>query len=117
MQCDFTWSARRRLHRAILAVLTAGAVASILFCFQRDASAQVVLVAPPAPRVEIVPVAPSPASFWVAGYWGYAGEGPGYAWHEGRWEGARPGYGWRHARWRHEGGRWHFAPGHWYRRR
>jgi hypothetical protein len=117
MQYDFTSSARRRLHGAILAMLSAGAIASILFCFQRDASAQVVVVAPPAPRVEVVAVAPTPASFWVPGYWGYVGEGAGYAWHEGRWEGARPGYGWWHARWRHEGRRWHFAPGHWYHRR
>jgi hypothetical protein len=33
----------------------------------------VVLVAPPAPRVEVIGVAPSPGYVWVAGYWSWVG--------------------------------------------
>ncbi len=70
-------------------------------------------VAPPTPRVEVIPVAPSPRHFWIPGYWGWA-RGAHY-WVPGRYEVLRPGWSWYSARWAPVGRRWHFYPGHWYR--
>jgi hypothetical protein len=93
-------------------------VAATLFCGiaagEQTASAQVVVVAPPRARVEVIGRAPSPHHFWIPGYWGW--RGGGHVWVGGRWERVRPGWGWERAHWAHEGRGWRFAPGHWHRR-
>ena len=38
---------------------------------------------PPAPLVEVVPVAPYPTAVWVGGYWGH--DGRHWAWRRGHW--------------------------------
>lgn len=71
----------------------------------------VVTVAPPAPEVEVVGVAPFPGAFWVGGYWGWnAGR---HVWVRGRWEAPRPGYRWEPHMWHRDGRGWREAPGHW----
>lgn len=67
---------------------------------------------PPAPRVEVVPVRPSPRHFWIPGYWGW--NGTAHYWLPGRYELMRPGWGWSEAHWVEVGNRYHFYPGHWY---
>ncbi|HXX65580.1 MAG TPA: hypothetical protein VEK07_00245 [Polyangiaceae bacterium] len=96
------------------AVAAAALIGSFAFAEPR-ASAQVVFEAPPVPRVEVVPRAPSPAFVWAPGYWGYR-PGRGYAWQGGRWQVGRAGYGWAAPRWAAYRGGWHFAPGRWVRR-
>jgi len=93
--------------------LGSGFVAAILFAVcmgaPRTATAQVIDVAPPALRLEVAPLRPSPNHFWIPGYWGW---GPrGHVWYGGRWELERRGSHWAAARWTHEGRRWHFSPG------
>ena len=75
---------------------------------------EVVAVAPPAPQVEVVGVAPFPGYIWLGGYWGWSGGR--HAWVGGRWEAPRPGYGWAPHQWHREGQGWRFAPGRWERR-
>jgi WXXGXW repeat (2 copies) len=69
-----------------------------------------ITVAPPAPRVEVVP-APRPGYVWAPGYWEWR-QGA-HVWVGGRWMGARPGYRWVPDRWEQHGDHWHHAQGHW----
>lgn len=73
-------------------------------------------VAPPAPRFESMPVAPSARHVWVKGYWGW--DGRGHVWVPGRWElPPQASARWIEGRWVQsgvewvwEGGRWEGAP-------
>ena len=49
----------------------------------------VVMVAPPAPRVEVVGVAPTPGYVWIGGYWNWVGGR--HEWVPGRWAAGRHG--------------------------
>lgn len=71
-----------------------------------------ITIAPPAPRVEVVP-APRPGFVWAPGYWEY--RGGAHVWVPGRWMGERRGYHWIPDRWEPRGPRWHHEPGHWER--
>lgn len=91
------------------------AVALLIVSTSPDvAQAQVVriTVAPPAPRVEARPVAPSPRHLWVPGHWGW--RGGRHDWVVGRYV-VPPAAGrtWVEARWANEGGQWVFYDGHW----
>ncbi len=72
-----------------------------------------VYVDPPAPRAEVIGVAPYPGASWINGYWGW--RGGGHAWVPGYWERPRPGYHWRQHGWdRDRDGRgWRERPGRW----
>jgi hypothetical protein len=69
-------------------------------------------IAPPAPRIEEVPVA-RPGYVWAPGYWDYRGRA--HVWVPGRWRGERRGYHWAPDRWDRRGERWHHERGHWER--
>ncbi len=73
----------------------------------------VVMVAPPAPRVEVVGVAPSPGYVWIGGYWNWVGGR--HVWVPGRWDRGRPGYHWEAHAWVREGDGWRMRPGRWVR--
>ena len=73
--------------------------------------AEIVTVAPPAERVEIITPAPSPNHVWIRGHWGW--QGGRHIWVGGFWELRRPGQVWVDGHWvahRHGwvwvGGRW-----------
>ena len=102
------------IRRFVLPAAVVTATALSWGLLEKTASAQVVEVAPPAVRVEVVPVRPSPHHFWIGGHWGWRA-GYGHVWVPGRWEVARHGYSWTPARWTREGGHWRFAEGHWHR--
>jgi hypothetical protein len=70
-----------------------------------------VRIAPPAPRVEVVPERPSPHHFWVHGYWGWNGRA--HVWVPGRYEVERRGYEYRESHWEGAHGHWHFREGGW----
>jgi hypothetical protein len=93
----------------LIAGLTCGMVAS-----ERDASAQVIEIAPPVARVEVIGRPPSPHHFWAPGYWGW--EGGRHVWVGGGWRAERPGWAWSAPRWGRQGRHWRLAPGHWHRR-
>ena len=97
--------------------LPAAGAGAVLVGVAGQAAAQehvVVRVAPPAPRLEIVPRAPSAHHFWVHGYWAYHPQ-HGYVWYGGHYEYEHPGYAWEPAHWSERGGYWHFVGGHWRR--
>jgi hypothetical protein len=109
-------SSRRHafVRRLALGAVAAGALFCGVIAGERPANAQVVALAPPAVRVEVIPRAPEPHVFWVGGYWGWYGGR--HVWMGGHWERERPGWGYERAHWMHEGRGWRFAPGHWHRR-
>jgi hypothetical protein len=72
-------------------------------------------VAPPAPQVEIIGVAPYAGHVWLGGAWYW--EGGRHIWHPGHWEAPRHGHVWVPHRWDHDGHSWRFREGHWNRHR
>src|ERR1700684_3948154 len=73
----------------------------------------VVTVAPPAPQVEVVGVAPTPGYVWFGGYWNWVGGQ--HVWGGGHWGPGRPGYRWVPHAWVRAGGGWRMSEGHWAR--
>ncbi len=68
--------------------------------------------APPAPRVEAVPVAPA-GYVWAPGFWEFFhGQ---YVWRRGHFIEGRPGYRWAPETWDRRGNAHHFEEGHWER--
>lgn len=66
----------------------------------------------PAPRVEVVTLAPSSDMLWVDGYWQWGGGG--YAWTSGRWaRPSRPGYVWLAPRYERRQNRHVYIQGQW----
>ena len=67
---------------------------------------------PPAPRYEVMGVAPGPGYVWTNGYWDWRGSN--YAWVGGRWmRPPRPRAVWVAPEWRHEGRNWRYHRGYW----
>jgi len=69
-------------------------------------------IAPPAPRVEVVPVVRR-GYVWAPGYWDYRGRE--HVWVPGRYIRERHGYHWVPDRWEQRGPHWHRTEGHWER--
>jgi len=71
-------------------------------------------MAPPPPRVEVMPPPPSHDYFWVSGYWFW--EGNQHRWVDGHWEHHREYEHWVPHRWDHdERGQWRLTGGYWHR--
>jgi len=69
-------------------------------------------VAPPAPRVEVIPAA-RVGYVWSPGYWRWYGGR--HVWVNGYYVHERVGWHWRPAHWVESGGRWHYVGGVWVR--
>jgi hypothetical protein len=67
-------------------------------------------IAPPAPRVEVVP-APRVGYVWAPGYWNY--EGRHHVWVKGHYIRGHRGHHWVADSWEQRGNRWHRVEGHW----
>ncbi len=67
-------------------------------------------VAPPDPRVEVVPV-PRAGYVWAPGYWGY--RNGHHVWLKGHWERERQGRYWHPGHWVEREGRWAFVEPGW----
>jgi hypothetical protein len=80
---------------------------------QRHYADGVVMVAPPAPRVEVIGVAPTPGYVWVAGYWDWVGGR--HEWIQGHWVAPKTGHHWIAHQWVRQGDGWRLKPGHWER--
>lgn len=96
--------------RIVVAALALGAIAVPV-----ASEARVYLdveVAPPPPRVEVVP-APRVGYVWAPGYWNWNGRR--HVWVGGSWQRERRGYHWAPHNWVQRDGRWHFDRGHWER--
>jgi YXWGXW repeat-containing protein len=108
-----------RARRIVLCVALAAGATLAVAADARDAAAEehvVVRVAPPTPRVEVIPRAPSSHHVWAPGYWGWHAQENRHVWYGGRWVVGQPGYAWEPAHWSEHGGYWHFVEGHWRRR-
>jgi hypothetical protein len=71
----------------------------------------VVKMAPPAERVELIPVAPSPAHVWIKGHWHW--NGGAWVWNAGRYELRRTGFRWIQPQYVTRHGAYYFVAGHW----
>jgi len=67
-------------------------------------------IAPPAPRVEVVPAA-RVGYVWAPGYWNY--EGRRHVWVKGHYIREHRGHHWVADSWEQRGNRWHRVEGHW----
>ena len=67
-------------------------------------------VAPPAPRVEVVP-APRDGYIYEKGHYGW--DGRQYVWTEGQFIPKREGREWRSYVLEQRGNKWHYRAGHW----
>ena len=99
-----------RLLRGVFAAVLLSAVLSA-----RPASASTrvyVRVGPPAPIVEVRPVAPGPRYVWLDGHQRW--DGRAYAWVPGRWVlPPRAHAVWAPGRWVHEKRGYYWVDGHW----
>jgi WXXGXW repeat (2 copies) len=101
---------RRLPARVAITLLTLGIAASAPFT---ASAAALIVVAPPAPVVEVRPAIPAPGYVWMDGYWNW--EGGRHVWIPGRWVAPHPGYHWVGHHWVHERGGWRLEEGHWVR--
>ena len=69
-------------------------------------------IAPPAPRVEVVPP-PRAGHVWLPGYWRWDASARTHIWVDGRWEVERPGYRWVADRWIPRERVYYYEPGRW----
>jgi hypothetical protein len=69
--------------------------------------------APPAPRYERIPVAPSSRHFWVNGHYNWNGRQ--YQWVGGHYDTVRGGYKYISGHWDRSVSGWHYVPGYWKR--
>ena len=77
----------------------------------RGYEAGVVYSDPPAPEVEVIPVAPGPAYVWIGGCWEWHNS---WVWMPGHYVHApHPGAAWVSPEWHHQGRGWARRPGHW----
>jgi hypothetical protein len=74
------------------------------------AFAQAIVVAPPAPRVEVVP-GPRAGYAWDHGHWRW--DHGRYVWIPGHWQPVRVGYHWVPGHWAQRGPNWLWVEGHW----
>jgi len=105
----------RGITAAVGAVLLAGAMLGgcVVVPAHPYYTGPVVTVAPPAPQVEVLGVAPVPGYIWFGGYWNWVGGQ--HVWVPGYWGPGRPGFHWVPHAWMPYRGGWRLAPGHWAR--
>jgi hypothetical protein len=94
-------------------VITMALPACVVVPDQGHYAGGVVMVAPPAPRVEVAGVAPYTGYVWVSGYWDWVGGR--HVWVAGRWVPPKHGYHWVDHAWVRAGDGWRMRPGHWER--
>ena len=72
-----------------------------------------VKIAPPAERVEVIPVAPSAEYLWIKGHWRW--NGATWIWINGHYVKRRVGWHWVPPHYEARAGIWIFIGGHWAR--
>ena len=103
---------RRPLSFIAMLALTLGALAGLHTTSAQAAVGIDIDIAPPAPRVEVVP-GPRAGFVWAPGYWHW--DGHRHAWHPGYWVRERRGYHWVSDGWESRNGHYHYNRGHWER--
>jgi hypothetical protein len=98
------------LHKALLIALSLSGGMMICASLAVAAADITIDVAPPAPRIEVVP-APRAGYVWAPGHWEWNGRF--HSWVAGSWIVAHGNYHWAPARWEQVGQRWHYVQGEW----
>jgi hypothetical protein len=107
-------SQRRGLRTGLACALMLPVLAAcVVVPDQRHYADGVVMVAPPAPRVEVIGTAPSPGYVWMPGYWNWVGDR--HVWVAGRWSPPKSGHHWVADQWVRQGDGWRMKSGHWER--
>ena len=97
------------IRKIMLAAILAGSLGTIA----TTASAVVyVRIAPPEPRVEVVPE-PRRGYTWSTGHWQY--QNRRHVWVGGNWVRERRGYRYEQPSWQESNGRWSMTRGNWRR--
>ena len=97
------------IRKTILAAMFAASIGTAA----TSATAVVyVRIAPPEPRVEVVPE-PRRNRTWSAGHWHW--QGKKHVWKQGTWVRDRPGYRYSQPAWAERDGRWYMTRGSWAR--
>jgi len=96
---------------AAVAVFTAASAGFSAPVFSAPVNVDI-LIAPPAPRHEVVPVDRA-GHTWAPGYWDYRHNR--YHWVAGHWVRERPGYYYNAPQWVQRGDRWTLTQGRWER--
>lgn len=97
------------IRKIVLAAIVAASFGSIA----APASAAIyVQVAPPAPRVEVIP-SPRRGHVWAAGHWEWKKNK--HQWVKGTWIRERRGYIYNQPAWTERDGRWQMERGNWRR--
>jgi len=97
------------IRKLMLAAILAGSLGTIA---TTAAAVIYVRVAPPEPRVEVVPQ-PRRNHVWAAGHWEWKNRQ--HVWVAGHWVKARQGYRYNQPAWAERDGRWYMTRGAWQR--
>ena len=97
------------IRKLMLAAILAGSLGTIA---TTAAAVIYVRVAPPEPRVEVVPQ-PRRNYTWSAGHWEW--QNRQHVWVSGKWLKDRRGYRYNQAAWAERDGRWYMTRGAWQR--
>jgi hypothetical protein len=97
------------IRKIVVAAMLAGSFGIVA----TPATAEIIVrVAPPAPRVEIIP-SPRRGHVWVGGHWDWRNRQ--HQWVPGTWIRERRGYQYNQPTWQERNGRWHMERGGWRR--
>jgi WXXGXW repeat (2 copies) len=100
------------IKQLALSALLAASAATMLPVAADAAVDLSIRIAPPAPRVEVVP-APRHGYVWAPGYWRWRGHQ--HVWVQGHYVRERRGYHWVPEHWEQAGPDWRFRRGYWER--
>ncbi len=105
---------QRRRASGLTAMLLVAALAAVTVsgCVVEPEGVAYVHMAPPAPEVEVIGVAPGAGYVWIAGHHAWRGEA--YGWVPGRWElPPREHARWSTGSWHHNRNGWYWVEGRW----
>ncbi|WGS54860.1 YXWGXW repeat-containing protein [Paraburkholderia sp. D15] len=95
---------------AVAMIVALGGTAALTATPARAQAVIVAPMAPPPPRVEVVP-APRAGYVWDQGRWRW--NHGRYVWVPGHWQPVRVGYRWVPGHWVQRGPNWRWVEGHW----
>lgn len=102
------------MKRSLAPLAFAAAFFAVSLSAPAVAARVVVRVGPPAARVEVRGVSPSPRHVWHDGYWRWNGHA--HVWVGGTWVmPPHPGSAWVPGHWKRTPGGWSWIEGHWRR--
>jgi WXXGXW repeat (2 copies) len=108
-----TFMRRHRWFRTLLASSLFAVGGCVIAPDQRHYADGVVMVAPPAPRLEVIGEPPRTGYVWIGGYWSWVGNR--HEWVPGHWAAPHAGHHWVAYQWVRQGDGWRLKGGRWER--